>query len=245
MLTAIPDAVRLNKFIANSGICSRRQADEYIVNGEIYVNGIVVTELGSKVAPTDEVKFHDQRLSGEPKRYLLLNKPKGYVTTTDDPHAKPNVMELIDGACPQRIYPVGRLDRNSTGVLLFTNDGDLASQLTHPSYNKKKIYHVVTDKNVSREDIVKLVNGVMLEDGEAFADAASYTDERDDRTQVGVEIHSGRNRVVRRMFEQLGYEVRHLDRVYFAGLTKQSLQRGKWRMLTPKEVSVLKMGAYQ
>ena len=239
------DVVRLNKFIANSGICSRREADQYIVNGEISVNGEVVAELGTKISPTDIVKFHDQRLSGEKKRYLLLNKPKGYITTSDDPQERKTVMELVENACPERIYPVGRLDRNTTGVLLFTNDGELTTQLTHPAYSKKKIYHVCLDKNVSKEDLHQLVNGIPLEDGEAAADSASYVDEPNDRTQVGIDIHSGRNRIVRRMFEAMGYEVKRLDRVYFAGLTKKSLERGKWRMLTPQEVSMLKMGAYE
>ncbi|GHU94366.1 pseudouridine synthase [Bacteroidia bacterium] len=240
------DTVRLNKFIANSGICSRREADEYITNGEIFVNGEIVTTLGTKVRPaSDEIKFHDQRLSGEKKVYLLLNKPKGYITTSDDPHAKKTVMDLVKNACRERIYPVGRLDRETTGVLLFTNDGDLTKQLTHPSYNKRKVYHVFLDKNVAKEDIERLVQGVDLEDGLAAADEASYADERDDRTQIGLEIHSGKNRVVRRMFEALGYEVKRLDRVYFAGLTKKSVERGEWRMLTPKEVSMLKMGAYE
>jgi 23S rRNA pseudouridine2605 synthase len=238
------DTVRLNKFIANSGICSRREADEYIINGEITVNGEVVTTLGTKILPSDEVKFHDRHLHGEKKRYLLLNKPKGYITTLDDPHAQHTVMELIQDACTERIYPVGRLDRNTTGVLLFTNDGELTKQLTHPAYNKKKIYHVFLDKNVSKDDLQKLVDGVMLEDGLAVADSVNYVDEQNDRSQVGIDIHSGRNRLVRRMFEALGYEVKRLDRVFFAGLTKKSLERGKWRMLTPKEVSILKMGAY-
>ncbi|MDR1225933.1 MAG: pseudouridine synthase [Prevotellaceae bacterium] len=237
--------VRLNKFIANSGICSRREADVYIQNGEITVNGNVITELGTKILPTDEVKFHDRRLSGEKKVYLILNKPKGYVTTMDDLHAKRTVMDLIEGACRERIYPVGRLDRDTTGVLLFTNDGELTKTLTHPSYNKRKVYHVFLDKNVSRNDLEQLVKGVELEDGLAQADEVSYVDESNDKSELGLEIHSGRNRVVRRIFEALGYEVKRLDRVYFAGLTKKSLERGKWRMLTPKEVSMLKMGAYE
>lgn len=245
MAAAPPSMVRLNKFIANSGICSRRQADQYILNGEIMVNGKIITELGTKIMPQDEVKFHDQRLTGEAKRYLLLNKPKGYITTADDPQGRRSVMDLVCGACRERIYPVGRLDRNTTGVLLFTNDGELAKRLSHPSYNKKKIYHVSLSKNLNAEDMHKLVDGIMLDDGAAAADAAAYIDERTDRSQVGIEIHSGRNRLVRRMFEAMGYEVTRLDRVYFAGLTKKSLERGKWRMLTPKEISMLKMGAYE
>lgn len=237
--------VRLNKFIANSGICSRREADEYIKNGEITVNGIVVTELGTRVKLTDSIKYNGNSLSGEKKVYLLLNKPKGYVTTLDDPHAKRTVMELIKGACPERIYPVGRLDKNTTGVLLFTNDGELTKRLTHPSSNKRKVYHVHLDKNISKEDLEQLVKGVELEDGMAYVDEISYVDEKEDKKQVGLEIHSGRNRVVRRMFEALGYEVKRLDRVYFAGLTKKSLERGKWRILSPKEINMLKMGAYE
>ncbi|GHT67118.1 pseudouridine synthase [Bacteroidia bacterium] len=245
VLDAPSDAVRLNKFIANSGVCSRREADEYILNGEITVNGEVVTTLGTKISFNDEVKFHDQRLAGEKKVYILLNKPKGYITTSDDPHAKKTVMELVENACSERIYPVGRLDRETTGVLLFTNDGELTKELTHPSYSKQKIYHVFLNKNVSKEDVERLVSGIMLEDGETAADEASYVDEKNDCSQVGIEIHSGKNRVVRRMFEALGYEVKHLDRVYFAGLTKKSLERGKWRKLSPKEVNMLKMGAYE
>jgi 23S rRNA pseudouridine2605 synthase len=236
--------VRLNKFIANSGVCSRREADEYIQNGEISVNGEVVTVLGTKVQPADDIRWNGERLSGEKKVYVLLNKPKGYVTTVEDPHADRTVMDLIDGACSERVYPVGRLDKNSTGVLLFTNDGELTKQLTHPSYNKRKVYHVVLDKTLKKPDMDKLVSGIELEDGLAVADEVGYAN-LEDKTEVGVEIHSGRNRIVRRMFEALGYEVKKLDRVYFAGLTKKSLERGKWRILTPKEVSILKMGAYE
>ncbi len=240
-----PDApVRLNKFIANSGVCSRREADEYIQNGEITVNGAVVTELGTKVLPSDEIRWNGDKLSGEKKVYILLNKPKGYVTTVEDPHADKTVMDLIAGACPERVYPVGRLDKNTTGVLLFTNDGELTKVLTHPSYNKRKVYQVNLDKTLKKPDMDKLVAGVELEDGLAIADEVGYTN-LEDKTEVGIEIHSGRNRVVRRMFEALGYEVKKLDRVYFAGLTKKSLERGKWRILTPKEVNMLKMGAYE
>jgi 23S rRNA pseudouridine2605 synthase len=236
--------VRLNKFIANSGVCSRREADEYIQNGEITVNGEVVTTLGAKVLPTDEICWNGDKLSGEKKVYIVLNKPKGYVTTLEDPHADKTVMSLIAGACSERVYPVGRLDKNTTGVLLFTNDGELTKTLTHPSYNKRKVYQVTLDKTLKKPDMEQLVEGVELEDGLAVADEVGYTN-MEDKAEVGLEIHSGRNRVVRRMFEALGYEVKKLDRVYFAGLTKKSLERGKWRALSPKEVSILKMGAYE
>ncbi|MDR1417304.1 MAG: pseudouridine synthase [Prevotellaceae bacterium] len=236
--------VRLNKFISNSGVCSRREADEYIQNGEITVNGEVVTTLGTKVLPSDEIRWNGDKLSGEKKVYIVLNKPKGYVTTVEDPHADKTVMDLIAGACSERVYPVGRLDKNTTGVLLFTNDGELTKTLTHPSYNKRKVYQVTLDKTLKKPDMEQLVAGVELEDGAAVADEVGYTN-MEDKTEVGLEIHSGRNRVVRRMFETLGYEVKKLDRVYFAGLTKKSLERGKWRFLSPKEVSILKMGAYE
>jgi 23S rRNA pseudouridine2605 synthase len=236
--------VRLNKFIANSGTCSRREADEYIVAGLISVNGQVVTELGTKVRKDDDdVRFNGERLKGEKKAYVLLNKPKDYITTTDDPHAKKTVMELIDGACKERVYPVGRLDRNSTGVLLFTNDGDLAKQLTHPSYNKLKVYQVRLDRNITKADLKTLTEGVELEDGPAVADSVHVSETN--KSEIGIEIHSGRNRVIRRMFEKLGYSVVKLDRVYFAGLTKKGLTRGQCRLLTPKEVEMLKMGAYE
>ena len=235
--------IRLNKFIANSGVCSRREADEYIVTGLVTVNGTVVTELGSKVKPDDEVRFNNERLKGEKKVYLVLNKPKNYITTTDDPHAKHTVMELIEGACNERVYPVGRLDRNTTGVLLFTNDGELASQLSHPSHNKLKVYQVGLDRDLTKRDMQALVDGVELEDGLAMADAVDYTGTS--RNEVGIEIHSGRNRVIRRMFETLGYEISKLDRSYFAGLTKKGLRRGEWRILTPTEVEMLKRGAYE
>jgi 23S rRNA pseudouridine2605 synthase len=210
----------------------------------ITVNGQVVTELGTKVSPTDDVRFNGQRMREERKVYLLLNKPKDYVTSTDDPHAKKTVMELIAGACKERVYPVGRLDRNTTGVLLFTNDGDLTKRISHPSYNKKKIYHVFLDKRIRETDMRKLTEGFDLEDGFIKADAASYVDP-DDKTQVGVEIHSGRNRIVRRMFEFMGYQIKKLDRVYYAGLTKKSLPRGHWRFLTEKEIKMLKTGAFE
>ncbi|MDR2563860.1 MAG: rRNA pseudouridine synthase [Prevotellaceae bacterium] len=235
--------IRLNKFVANSGVCSRREADEYIVAGLISVNGNIVTELGTKVKPDDEVRFNNERLKGEKKVYLVLNKPKNYVTTTDDPHAKHTVMELIEGACSERIYPVGRLDRNTTGVLLFTNDGDLAKRLTHPSYNKLKVYQVGLNRDLTRNDMQALLDGVELEDGMIQVDAIDYVGSQ--KSEVGLEIHSGRNRVVRRMFEKLGYEVEKLDRSYFAGLTKKRLRRGEWRLLTPQEADMLRIGSYE
>ena len=238
------EPIRLNKFLANAGVCSRREADEFITAGVVSVNGEVVTELGTKIKRGDEVKFHDQTVSIERKIYVLLNKPKDTVTTSDDPQARRTVMDLVKGACDERIYPVGRLDRNTTGVLLLTNDGDLASKLTHPSFKKKKIYHVWLDKNESIEDMEKIANGLELEDGEIHADAISYASE-DDKSQVGIEIHSGRNRIVRRIFESLGYHVVKLDRVYFAGLTKKNLGRGKWRYLNEREVNALRMGAFE
>lgn len=238
------EPIRLNKYLANAGVCSRREADEYIQAGVVTVNGEVVTELGTKVHRSDEVKFHDQPVSLEQKVYVLLNKPKGYVTTSDDPQQRKTVMDLVKDACPERIYPVGRLDRNTTGVLLLTNDGDLASKLTHPKFLKKKVYHVTLDKNVSEQDIQKIAEGVELEDGEVHADAIEYASETD-KSQVGIEIHSGKNRIVRRIFESLGYRVVKLDRVLFAGLTKKNLRRGDWRFLTEKEVDMLRMGAFE
>ena len=236
--------IRLNKFLANAGICSRREADEYITAGVVSVNGEVVTELGTKIKRTDEVKFHDQPVSIERKVYVLLNKPKDCVTTSDDPQERKTVMDLVKGACKERIYPVGRLDRNTTGVLLLTNDGDLASKLTHPKFLKKKIYHVYCDKNVTKADLDKIVAGITLDDGEIHADAVSYASDTD-KSQVGIEIHSGKNRIVRRIFESLGYRVVKLDRVYFAGLTKKGLRRGDWRYLTEKEVNILRMGSFE
>ena len=236
--------LRLNKFLANAGVCSRRDADKYIAAGVVTVNGEIVTELGTKVLRTDVVKFHDNAIKPEKKVYVLLNKPKGYVTTSEDPQNRKTVMDLVEGACPERIYPVGRLDRNTTGVLLLTNDGELASKLTHPKFLKKKIYHVHTDQNVSAADIRRIAEGITLEDGEIKADAIEYASPTD-KKQVGIEIHSGRNRIVRRIFESLGYHVVKLDRVYFAGLTKKNLQRGDWRFLTEKEVNMLRMGAYE
>ena len=236
--------VRLNKFLANAGICSRREADEFIQAGVVTVNGKVVTELGTKVLRSDEVKFHDQPVRMEKKVYVLLNKPKDTVTTSDDPQQRKTVMDLVKDACPERIYPVGRLDRNTTGVLLLTNDGDLASKLTHPKFLKKKIYHVYLDKNVTAHDMQQIATGISLEDGEVHADAIEYASPTD-KSQVGIEIHSGKNRIVRRIFESLGYRVVKLDRVQFAGLTKKNLRRGDWRFLTEKEVDMLRMGAFE
>ena len=237
------EPLRLNKFLANAGICSRREADEFIQAGVVTVNGEVVTELGTKILRTDEVKFHDQPVKIEKKVYVLLNKPKDYVTTSDDPQQRKTVMDLVKNACPERIYPVGRLDRNTTGVLLLTNDGDLASKLTHPKYLKKKIYHVYLDKNVTAHDLQQIAEGIQLEDGEIKADDVQYAHPTD-KKQVGIEIHSGKNRIVRRIFESLGYHVQKLDRVQFAGLTKKNLKRGDWRYLTEEEVDRLRMGAY-
>ena len=238
------EPLRLNKFLANAGVCSRREADEFIQAGVVTVNGEVVTELGTKILRTDEVKFHDTPVSLEKKVYVLLNKPKDYVTTSDDPQQRKTVMDLVKDVCPERIYPVGRLDRNTTGVLLLTNDGDLASKLTHPKFLKKKVYHVHLDKNLTSHDMEQIREGITLEDGEIKADAIEYADERD-KAQVGIEIHSGKNRIVRRVFESLGYRVTKLDRVQFAGLTKKNLRRGDWRFLTEKEVDMLRMGAFE
>lgn len=244
VLTDPDEPIRLNKFLANAGICSRREADEFITAGVVSVNGVVVTELGTKVKRTDEIKFHDQPVNIERKVYVLLNKPKDCVTTSDDPQGRKTVMDFVKGACKERIYPVGRLDRNTTGVLLLTNDGDLASKLTHPKYLKKKIYHVYCDKNVTKADLDQIVSGITLDDGEIHADAVSYASETD-KSQVGIEIHSGKNRIVRRIFEALGYRVIKLDRVYFAGLTKKGLRRGDWRYLTEQEVNMLRMGSFE
>ena len=238
------EPIRLNKFLANAGRCSRREADELIQAGVISVNGQVVTELGTKVMRTDVIRLHDEPVTLEKKVYVLLNKPKDYVTTSDDPQQRKTVMDLVKNACPERIYPVGRLDRNTTGVLLLTNDGDLASKLTHPKYLKKKIYHVYLDHNVTAHDLQRIAEGVMLEDGEIKADDVQYADPVD-KKQVGIEIHSGKNRIVRRIFESLGYKVTKLDRVQFAGLTKKNLRRGDWRYLTEEEVDRLRMGAYE
>ena len=241
--TEIQEVVRLNKFIANSGVCSRREADTLIQSGVVTVNGEVVTELGVKVnVLTDDVRFNGQRLKGEEKVYIVMNKPKGYVTTASDPHAEKTVMDLLKG-CPTRVFPVGRLDKNTTGVLMFTNDGEMAERLTHPSYNKKKIYQVVLDAPLKEEDQQKILAGIELSDGVVAADELEYIDAHDHR-QLGIEIHSGKNRVVRRIFESLGYDVKALDRVYFAGLTKKGLKKSDWRYLTEGEVNILKMGAY-
>ena len=243
----IPDPneqIRLNKFMANAGLCSRREADEYIQQGLIKVNGEVVTELGTKISHNDVVEYNDKVVTLESKCYILLNKPKDCVTTSDDPNGRLTVMDLVKGACEERIYPVGRLDRNTTGVLLLTNDGDLASKLTHPKFVKKKIYHVWTDKDIAEEVMQRIADGIELEDGPIHADAISYATETD-RNQAGIEIHSGRNRIVRRIFESLGYHVTKLDRVYFAGLTKKNLPRGRWRYLTQEEVNFLKMGSFE
>ena len=237
------EPIRLNKFLANAGVCSRREADEFITAGVVSVNGEVVTELGTKIKRGDEVKFHDQTVSIERKIYVLLNKPKDTVTTSDDPQARRTVMDLVKGACDERIYPVGRLDRNTTGVLLLTNDGDLASKLTHPSFKKKKIYQVTLDKPLTRADMDRIAEGVTLEDGEIFADEISYV--KENKQEVGIEIHSGRNRIVRRIFEHMGYAVKKLDRVYYAGLSKKNLKRGQWRFLTREEVQRLKSGQYE
>ena len=238
------EPIRLNKYLANAGICSRREADEFITAGVVSVNGEVVTELGTKIKRSDLVKFHDEPISIERKVYVLLNKPKDCVTTSDDPQARQTVMDFVKDACDERIYPVGRLDRNTTGVLLLTNDGDLASKLTHPKYLKKKIYHAVLDKNLTRADMDQIAAGIQLEDGEIHADAISYVGE-EKKNEVGIEIHSGKNRIVRRIFESLGYKVVRLDRVFFAGLTKKGLRRGEWRYLTENEVSFLRMGSFE
>lgn len=238
------EEIRLNKFLSNAGICSRREADELITAGVVTVNGNPVSELGTKILRGDRVMIHDQLVSPDKRVYLLLNKPKDCVTTSDDPFAKTTVMDLVKSACTERIYPVGRLDRNTTGVLLLTNDGDLAAKLTHPKYNKKKIYQVVLDKELQQEDFDKMLAGIELDDGEIKADSLNYIDE-EDKKKVGIEIHSGRNRIVRRFFEALGYRVLRLDRVYFAGLTKKNLRRGQWRFLSEREVSMLRMGAFE
>ena len=238
------EPIRLNKFMANAGVCSRREADELIQQGVVKVNGTPVTELGTKITRNDVVEYNDKVVTLESKCYVLLNKPKDCVTTSDDPNGRTTVMDLVKGACTERIYPVGRLDRNTTGVLLLTNDGDLASKLTHPKYVKKKIYQVWTDKPISEDDMQHIADGIELDDGPIHADAVSYVSPTD-RKQAGIEIHSGRNRVVRRIFETLGYHVVKLDRVYFAGLTKKNLARGKWRYLTQEEVNFLKQGSFE
>ena len=239
----VKEEIRLNKYIANSGVCSRREADNFILAGVVTVNGEVVTELGTKVnIYTDDIRFNGERLKGEEKVYIIMNKPKGYVTTASDPHADRTVMDLLKG-CGARVFPVGRLDKNTTGVLMFTNDGEIAEKLTHPSYDKKKIYQVSLDNKLKREDYEKILSGVELSDGMIAADELEYIEE-DDHRKLGIEIHSGKNRIVRRIFESLGYEVKALDRVYFAGLTKKGLKRGEWRFLTEGEINLLRMGAY-
>ncbi|MBQ3976661.1 MAG: rRNA pseudouridine synthase, partial [Bacteroidales bacterium] len=243
----VPDTfqeeIRLNKFIANSGVCSRREADTLIQAGVVTVNGEVVTELGTKInVLKDEVKFNGERLKGEQKVYVVMNKPKGFVTTASDPHAEKTVMDLMKD-CSYRVFPVGRLDKSTTGVLMLTNDGEMAERLTHPSFDKKKIYQVILDHDLKQEDFDKILQGIELNDGEIKADELEYIDEHD-RRKLGIEIHSGKNRIVRRIFESLGYEVRALDRVYFAGLTKKGLKKGEWRYLTDSEVSILRMGAF-
>ncbi len=241
---ADPNApIRLNKYLANAGVCSRREADNYIQAGAVKVNGEVVDELGTKILRSDSVTFHDKPIELESKVYVLLNKPRGFVTTTDDPQNRKTVMDLVKSACEERIYPVGRLDRGTTGVLLLTNDGDLASKLTHPRYEKRKIYQVWVDKPVAAEHMQAIADGIELEDGEVHVDAISYVTE-EDLTQIGIEIHSGKNRIVRRIFEHFDYRVLKLDRVYFAGLTKKRLSKGRWRYLTEKEVNMLRMGAF-
>ena len=239
----VKDEMRLNKFIANSGVCSRREADNFILAGVVTVNGEVVTELGTKInISTDDIRFNGERLKGENKVYIVMNKPKGFVTTASDPHADKTVMDLLK-ACPTRVFPVGRLDKNTTGVLMFTNDGEIAEKLTHPSYDKKKIYQVSLDNKLKKEDFDKILSGVELNDGMIAADELEYI-EADDHRKLGIEIHSGKNRIVRRIFESLGYEVKALDRVYFAGLTKKGLKRGEWRYLSEGEINLLRMGAY-
>lgn len=236
--------VRLNKYIAGTGLCSRREADEYIANGLISVNGKIITELGVKITPGDDIRFNGRRLKQEKFVYILMNKPKDIVTSVKDQHAKKTVVELIGNACKERIYPVGRLDKNTTGVLLLTNDGELTRKLTHPSSNKKKIYHVHLHKSLSRSDMFKIAEGITLDDGFISADKINYVNDLD-KSQIGIELHSGRNRIVRRIFEHLGYKIKKLDRVYFAGLTKKGLKRGTWRFLTDKEISLLKMNAFK
>jgi 23S rRNA pseudouridine2605 synthase len=233
--------IRLNKFISNAGICSRREADKLIVSGTIKVNGKVVTDLGIKVSPKDKVQYEGETIKPEKKYYVLLNKPKGYITTTDDPFDRKTVMFLVKNACRERIYPVGRLDRDTTGVLLLTNDGELAKKLTHPRHRVNKIYHVVLDKNLKKTDLQKIVDGVELEDGITRADSIAYVEGVKGEREIGIEIHSGKNRVIRRIFESLGYQVVKLDRVLFAGLTKKDVPRGKWRHLSEREVGFLRM----
>lgn len=233
--------IRLNRFIANSGVCSRREADELIKNGMISVNSRKITDLGTKVTLADDIRYKGKKLSAEKKVYVIMNKPRGYVTTVKDPHAGHTVLDLLGDSVPARVYPVGRLDKDTTGVLLLTNDGELTGKLTHPGYNRSKIYHVFLNKPLVKEDLSRLTDGIELDGENVSADAVSYVDQSD-RTQVGIEIHSGQNRVIRRLFESMGYRIKKLDRVYFAGLTKKNVQRGKWRYLSEKEISMLKRG---
>jgi len=238
-----PEPIRLNKYIAASGICSRRDADELIKKGKVMLNGKIITELGVKVEYTDKVAVNNKTISPEKKVYILINKPKDYISTVDDPHADRKVIDLVSNVTKERVYPVGRLDRNTTGVLLLTNDGDLTKKLTHPSSKKKKIYHVSLNKAVTRADLDSILQGFELDDGFIQADAANFVE--GSKKEIGIELHSGRNRIVRRMFEHLDYRVVKLDRVYFAGLTKKKVPRGKWRFLDEKEISMLKMGAFE
>jgi len=238
-----PEEIRLNRYIASSGLCSRREADEIILKGYISVNGKQVKDLGTKVKSDDDVRYKGKKLSSEKKVYILMNKPAGYVTTVEDPHAEHTVIDLVKNACTERIYPVGRLDKDTTGLLLLTNDGDLTKRLTHPKYERKKIYHVFLDKPVIKADLLKIAEGMELEGEVVAADSVAYADP-EDKKQIGIEIHSGQNRVIRRLFESLGYRVKKLDRVYYAGLTKKNLPRGKWRFLTQKELVMLKRGIF-
>ncbi len=241
--TSNKEGIRLNKYIANAGVCSRREADTFITTGLVSINGKTITELGTRVLPGDEVKFNGERINPEKKVYILLNKPKGFVTTLDDPEGRRTVMELVADACDERIYPVGRLDRNTTGLLLLTNDGELTKKLTHPSHNKKKIYHVELDSEISPEQIEMIKDGIELEDGPIAADNISYVN--DNKKEIGIELHSGRNRIVRRIMEHFGYNVKRLDRVWFAGLTKVNLPRGRWRVLSKQEIIRLQTGMYE
>jgi 23S rRNA pseudouridine2605 synthase len=239
--TSDPDLIRLNKYIANSGVCSRREADKLIEAGAVSVNGKIVTELGTKIGPADKVQYGDQTIRREKPRYVLLNKPKGFITTMDDPDKRKTVMSLVANACKERIYPVGRLDRNTTGLLLFTNDGTIAKKLTHPRYGIKKIYHVEIDKNLTRADYLKISEGFKIDDDIIKVDQIEYIGDGKDKKQIGIELHSGQNRIVRRIFEHFEYKVLRLDRVYYAGLTKKNLPRGTWRLLEEAEINLLKM----
>ncbi len=235
------DLIRLNKYIANSGVCSRREADKLIEAGAVMVNGKIITELGTKISPTDKVQYGDQTIRRERPQYILLNKPKGYITTVDDPEKRKTVMALIENACKERVYPVGRLDRNTTGLLLFTNDGIVAKKLTHPRYGVKKIYHVGLDKALTRADYQTIQGGFKLEDEHIKADDLEYVGDGKDKKEIGITLHSGQNRIVRRIFEHFEYKVVKLDRVYYAGLTKKNLPRGHWRFLEEQEINLLKM----